>query len=145
MVCNPCRSGAQDLSSPSSGSSPMTESTPVKLTGSALLARLDKLHDVSTAAQAVECGYVIAKGRASGKPNFAAFYRACAEARGQVFPPKEAGKGPAPTYRGKCRPGGFCSIGPAYGKQIGLAAGDQFRITVEGGVRIVITKDVEAA
>ena len=145
MFCSPCRSVMRDLSSPGSSSSPMAEYPSIKLTGPALLARLDELRDVSTAAQAMGCGYVIAKGRGSGgyKPNFAAFYRACAEAHGQVFPPKATGKGPVPTYRGKCRTGGFCNIGPTYCKQIGIAAGDQFRIIVDGA-RIVITKDAGA-
>jgi hypothetical protein len=103
--------------------------SPVPLTGKALLTKLKELSHLSKSEKAKACGYVIKTKGGTERTNLSAFIEAILEAQGLSVDPEQAsGRGRAPTYRVTVHANGQLLIGKAYTEMMGLQPGDEFEI-----------------
>ncbi|MGK7946050.1 MAG: AbrB family transcriptional regulator [Microcystaceae cyanobacterium] len=106
-----------------------TDTAPIRLTGQALLKKVQELPDIPRREKAKECGYYTIKG-GEEKVELVEFYNALLDAKDIPLDPEGSkdGRGREPTYRVSVHKNGQIVIGSTYTKAMGLGPGDEFEI-----------------
>lgn len=108
----------------------MAESTPIPLTGKALLQKVKELSHLPRREKARRCGYYTVGKNNQTRVNLADFFEALLEAKGTTLDAEGAkdGRGREPTYRVSVHKNGQIVIGSTYTEKMGLKPGDEFEI-----------------
>lgn len=98
------------------------------LSGTALLAKVSELGDVSKSELVRGCGYVSTKKDGSERLNYTAFYAAVLKAKGINVGGDGKPAGRELSFTAKVHFNGNLMVGKAYTAQLGLKPGDAFEI-----------------
>jgi AbrB family looped-hinge helix DNA binding protein len=122
----------------------MSETTPIPLTGKALLQKVKELAHLPRRETAKRCGYYSVKDE-QVRVNLTDFYDAVLAAKGVPLEPGGAkdGRGREPTFRVSVHKNGQIVIGSTYTEQMGLQPGDEFEIKL--GYKHIHLKQVEGS
>ncbi len=110
-----------------------TDTQPDALTGEALLTKVKDLEHLSKEEKARECGYYTLTKNNVERVNMMKFLNALIDAEGIELDGKQQGNGRggrSASYRISVQSNGNLLIGAAYTKQMDLAPGDEFEISL---------------
>ncbi len=108
----------------------MSDLPSTKLTGKALLQKVNELSSMPRRETAKLCGYYTPTKKGDIRVNLTEFYDAVLAARGIPLSPDKSkdGRGREPTYRVSVHRNGQIVIGSTYTEEMGLKPGDEFVI-----------------